>query len=436
VSEGWANVKLPPFNAAGDGTRDDRTSIQLAIDSIGSSGGGVVYFPTGIYRVTADGSAGNTAALRLRYSNVWLEGDGPVSEIRSTETSDAGYHVVPIVLNNVDGGSGPIRNSGLRRLKLTTTSHVRPKYLIGKGLIFLNGDNTKDPQDTNEDCFVDQCMLETTGLDGIATGSYTATSKLKVSRTTFRKVAEHGIYLAGDSNVDCLIEGCRFDGVQAPRAETRLDAIALKNTERAIVRRNYFTGFRHSAVSVADFKNVDTLIEGNRFERLTYVLKGARAAGILINWLEGGIIRHNWFNHIASHTIFVAPTHHSVTSGITIEDNRIVRFGRPGIGVCVQKDQAPGDSVRPTNIVIIGNTIDAPGGHGIQVDGLRGANRVTNNTVRSSVPINDSGVRLLDLDGGTIVDGNVIHGMTPAWDPVGPAYSVKVDNYINGILSP
>jgi hypothetical protein len=48
----FANVKDPPFSAAGDGRADDTSAIQAALDAIGGQGGGTVYLPQGQYRVS------------------------------------------------------------------------------------------------------------------------------------------------------------------------------------------------------------------------------------------------------------------------------------------------------------------------------------------------------------------------------------------------
>lgn len=72
----WYNVK--DYGAVGDGTTVDTTAIQDAIDAAGAAGGGVVYFPAGVYAVEPVGSA--TACLVLNngttgYSGVRLVGD-------------------------------------------------------------------------------------------------------------------------------------------------------------------------------------------------------------------------------------------------------------------------------------------------------------------------------------------------------------------------
>lgn len=51
VDEKWFSVK--DFGAVGDGTADDRVAIQRAIEAVKEAGGGTVYFPEGVYTVTA-----------------------------------------------------------------------------------------------------------------------------------------------------------------------------------------------------------------------------------------------------------------------------------------------------------------------------------------------------------------------------------------------
>jgi len=46
---GYANVKLDPYSATGNGTTDDTATIQQALNDVGAAGGGEVFLPTGNY---------------------------------------------------------------------------------------------------------------------------------------------------------------------------------------------------------------------------------------------------------------------------------------------------------------------------------------------------------------------------------------------------
>ncbi len=56
------NVKM--FGAIGDGTTNDTTAIQTAIDAAGTAGGGVVFFPPGIYKTTSTLNINKNGVLR------------------------------------------------------------------------------------------------------------------------------------------------------------------------------------------------------------------------------------------------------------------------------------------------------------------------------------------------------------------------------------
>lgn len=67
------------YGALGDGVTDDTAAIQAAIDAAFTAGGGVVYLPEGVYRVSGDG-AGSGNCLTM-HSQVDLVGDGMGSTV-------------------------------------------------------------------------------------------------------------------------------------------------------------------------------------------------------------------------------------------------------------------------------------------------------------------------------------------------------------------
>lgn len=76
VTDPWVDVRA--YGAVGDGSTDDTTAIQGAIDAVNAAGGGVVYLPKGTYKVTT--------FITLK-SNVTLEGEGDTSVIKGVFAS-------------------------------------------------------------------------------------------------------------------------------------------------------------------------------------------------------------------------------------------------------------------------------------------------------------------------------------------------------------
>ncbi len=75
----FTNVKATPYSAIGDGTTNDTASIMAAIEAIGASGGGIIFFPRGVYRVQPSVSGGS--CITIAYDNVTLLGEGPGASV-------------------------------------------------------------------------------------------------------------------------------------------------------------------------------------------------------------------------------------------------------------------------------------------------------------------------------------------------------------------
>jgi hypothetical protein len=85
ITTAFANVKAAAYGAIGDGTTDDTLAIQNAINAVIAAGGGVVFFPRGVYRIVHQGSINGLAwALTILGDNVTLMGEGPSSILRTT----------------------------------------------------------------------------------------------------------------------------------------------------------------------------------------------------------------------------------------------------------------------------------------------------------------------------------------------------------------
>lgn len=118
VSETYVyNVKFDAYGAVGDGSADDTAAIQEAMDDAYAAGGGVVYLPAGIYKITdpitsyqpvsvlGDGSYSTQIKLFSSDAKVMFDGGthggrGGISgrfRINMNETGLTGYHGYRIV---------------------------------------------------------------------------------------------------------------------------------------------------------------------------------------------------------------------------------------------------------------------------------------------------------------------------------------------------
>jgi hypothetical protein len=99
VHESSINVKW--FGATGDGSTDDTTSIQAAIDAVETDGGGAVYIPAGTYKTTS--------ALEISQRYVSIYGEGGSASIISALSCNA----LNFVSASYDNGACFIRDIGL-----------------------------------------------------------------------------------------------------------------------------------------------------------------------------------------------------------------------------------------------------------------------------------------------------------------------------------
>lgn len=95
----YYNVKA--YGSFGDGVNDDTVSIQSAIDSAYSSGGGIVYFPKGTYLISS---------VLTNKENVSLLGDGP--------------EITIIIANNCDGIKSEVNGISISNFTLKAVGNA------------------------------------------------------------------------------------------------------------------------------------------------------------------------------------------------------------------------------------------------------------------------------------------------------------------------
>jgi hypothetical protein len=108
-------LKLPKFNvksfgATGNGATDDAVAIQKAIDACNSAGGGIVYFPVGIYLIKSCLYYYSNMILLFEQGAMLLRGSAALqyllaNDIANTVTGYNGTHDVRIIGATFDGNS-------------------------------------------------------------------------------------------------------------------------------------------------------------------------------------------------------------------------------------------------------------------------------------------------------------------------------------------
>jgi hypothetical protein len=110
----WFSVKS--YGATGNGSTDDTTAVQAAIDAAASAGGGVVYFPRGVYVIGGalqDTSRSNSQLLlpRIDYVDteqitIELRGEfapPPIMSVVGATTIPDGHSIIKGTLNTASG---------------------------------------------------------------------------------------------------------------------------------------------------------------------------------------------------------------------------------------------------------------------------------------------------------------------------------------------
>ena len=131
IPRGTINVK--DFGAAGDGTTDDTTAIQEAIDTAEMSGIAMVYFPRGTYKVSADKADNNFYAALNVHSGQHL-----IFESATFQLTANGYDFYAIL--NIHNVSNVTVEGGLTIIG-DRESHTGTTGESGHGIRIVNSKN-------------------------------------------------------------------------------------------------------------------------------------------------------------------------------------------------------------------------------------------------------------------------------------------------------
>lgn len=172
---GVIDVTGPLYGAAGDGTTDDTTAIQDAIDAVCAAGGGVVYFPAGAYLISA--------TLTVTCDGLTLAGDGGGASI-----IHAAVGLATGTMIEISGNDCAVRSLGLFSTAIKSG---------GNGL-YLNG------------CFntIIQDVHVNNQYDAIKS---LASTIVRIVNVDIRDSSRHGIWFDGASGNDFYLNGVVAD---------------------------------------------------------------------------------------------------------------------------------------------------------------------------------------------------------------------------------
>lgn len=344
------------YGARGNGVSDDTNAINATFDAMVAAGGGIVYFPEGVYLVT------NT----LGYQNQIV----PYCEVRmeqgTTILADASFPNTNKVFAFIYTGADPgyegkfiWRGNGAKidgRARPATAGTSYAPDLLDFISLYLNRVEVRDTQFISNDAWGDDagdsCLFVTAAKNVIIEGNY------------FKGSVDAGIYLSGDSTEtfgdSCLIQGNFFEN-----CETSL--ISKRTWRRYTAANNHFVecqnGICSGAADATKLPGIDLLIANNQF------YKTSRC--VMVEWADGSVVTGNlivdpFYNHatdaVAGDTaILIDGSSNCTVSNNTIQMRTLTPIGS-SVGIRAQSRTVNGTTKHSTGNMIMGNVIDMDAG--------------------------------------------------------------------------
>ncbi len=398
------NVKAAPYNAAGDGTTDDTTAIQSAINDAQSAGGGVVFFPKGSYKISS--------TLRVTGHNVQLEGTGKGSAIFLDKSTDAVIHIGHTtdmhqtthnkvknltvdrsVAPNSDVANSPSYGIRVEYARFTTIDGVtvyNAGYGISVGVKGATGFNTQFANVLNSNVMVSGSMRGNAVFPG-ANVVFWSGADYKMS-ANFLEPTNVGVLMEGDSNginidtttvingaaynygivsggtgfaryiVNCIIENAHHQQIYIAGSSSRVTVadswIGAGDEEGTATRRGILIEAGASRITIADNRIGDQQLQG--------IFSMGDNVTITGNMLERNVVynRLNAGNCTTCDSVQIEGGKHVIVS-----NNRVYSdYDRNGIGLF-------DDGTRVLNYYIVTDNDTSESGSGIY-DGATGTNKV------------------------------------------------------------
>ncbi|MEM7552772.1 MAG: glycosyl hydrolase family 28-related protein [Cyanobacteria bacterium P01_A01_bin.84] len=236
-------LSIKDFGALGDGISDDTQSIQATINAVNQLGGGIVYIPEGIYKVSINFS--NQTALSI-YQKITLQGVGDRASIIKLTDNQGNYDSI-LAGERDDANISDfamydlaIDGNGLNN-PVSQEQDLVPGKLRHSLRIYI-GSNIKI-----ERCrFINQSNINTITLNGNTAPFNVSISDVSINNNIFEDIGggdidyDHStVYTHGENIQISENYFSSRNGAGTPGARTAIEIHGDKHT----VTNNYITGF-------------------------------------------------------------------------------------------------------------------------------------------------------------------------------------------------
>ena len=349
---------------------DDSRSIQNAIDGVGRRGGGIVYFPAGVYRLAH--------GLTVEYSNVRLTGAGATSVL--FESNLIPYRSQESGGGHLEGGWAPIRAITVGKMH-ETVSHIEIDNLQvksnGDQLVFGSLGQSLIQTGPNPSFKVTNFWLHHVTLTSSNYGLYSNGGMLdnfSIDHNVITEVPKNGIYLA-DGPTNGIVSDNQISTNIHPAGANY--GIGLKGGNNLKIANNTISGNLFACIAGVEFPETDVLVTHNRC-----LLGDAPnvADGIVFDHGKNIVISDNEVQGYGSFGITFRGWDADI-SNVEIRRNKIHR-GKRGAAISIVSTPAHKDN-GPSNVTVTDNTL-LENASGVEALDIKGHNVIANNTITAS----------------------------------------------------
>jgi len=293
------NIKMPPYNAKGNGVDDDAPIIQDAIDAVAASGGGVITIPVGTFILRSSLTLKEGITI-IGAGMVYRETGGTIlkckGDINGITTglidSDSSDMRSIILANFLLRGDDEILDTNKTKYGLTG-SHLRYNVTIYNVAIkhFLDGINLS--QAWSLDMY--KVISNYNGRHGAQ--FYNAANRINIIGCEFNQNEVVGFLIPSTGVITSqgiMLLGCLFEKNGSYGAQ-------INHTQNVEIRQCYFEAnggiadYQLFLRGLANFENYTVLLQGNRFYTTeTTAQTAVNIADFTYNVEIGGNYFHNF----------------------------------------------------------------------------------------------------------------------------------------------